>query len=68
MAFTSEDIATLERAIATGALKARMSNGEEVQYDSIEGMRKRLAMMRSDVAGSPAGAMLVMQPNMTRGL
>ena len=68
MAFTAEDIAALERAISTGAMRAKMSNGEEVQYRSLDEMRKILGMMRSDVAGSQSGGIRVTHPNMTRGL
>jgi hypothetical protein len=68
MAFSAEEIAALERAIATGALKVRNSNGEEVTYDSLEAMRRRLALMRADIAGQSVGQFLVTQPNMNRGL
>ncbi|NEX45192.1 phage head-tail joining protein [Pseudotabrizicola algicola] len=68
MAFTVDDIANLERAIATGALKARMSNGEEVTYRSLDEMRKTLVMMREDVLGTPSGGVRVTYPRMNRGL
>lgn len=68
MAWTSQDIAALEQAIGTGALKARMSNGEEITYRSLAEMRETLALMRANVAGTTTGQMYVMQPNMTRGL
>lgn len=68
MAFTVDDIANLERAIATGALKARMSNGEEVTYRSLDEMRKTLVMMRADVDVGAGGGLQVTYPRMNRGL
>lgn len=68
MAFTEQDVTALKRAIATGALKARLSNGEEVTYRSLAEMRSTLAMMQAEVQGTVPGALYVMQPNLTRGL
>lgn len=36
MAFTSADIATLDRAIASGTLKVRFDSGREVTYRSLD--------------------------------
>jgi hypothetical protein len=68
MAFTPEDVAALEKAIAGGVLKARMSNGEEVQFDSMGDLVRRLRFVESRLTPQGGGGFLVTQPNMDRGL
>lgn len=51
MAFTSDDVATIKAAIATGGLRVRYADGREVQYRSLAEMRETLRMMQDDVAG-----------------
>lgn len=52
MAFTTADVAALERAMATGANKVRFADGREVTYRSLDEMRRILAMAQADVAGT----------------
>lgn len=47
--FTSDDIAALKRAIATGALRVRYPDGREVMYRSLAEMRETLRMMQADI-------------------
>lgn len=54
MAFTTDDIATLKAAVATGALKVRYADGREVTYRSLDEMLKTLNMMNAEVGG-PSG-------------
>jgi hypothetical protein len=46
MAYTTDHVAALEQAIATGALTVRNANGEFVTYRSLAEMRSVLAEMR----------------------
>lgn len=70
MAWTQSDIDALKAAIATGARRARMSNGEEVEYRTLEEMRTALRLMEAEVnaAVSSPGLFTVMQPRVGRGL
>lgn len=68
MAFSQDDIAALERAIATGARRAKI-NGEEVEYRSLAEMRETLSMMRADLAGQVGtGGFVIGYANTGRGL
>lgn len=71
MAWTQSDVDALKAAIATGARRARMSNGEEVEYRSLDEMRTALRLMEAEVAGQTGAAaqgFAVTQPRMGRGL
>lgn len=46
MAYTQEQVAALETAIATGALTVRNANGEFVTYRSLAEMRSVLGEMK----------------------
>ena len=50
MAYSADDIAALERAIATGARKVRQGS-EEVEYRSLAEMQATLRAMRAQVGG-----------------
>lgn len=50
MAFTSEQLAALEAAIAEGALRVRY-DGKEVQYRSLSEMMQIRNMMRQQLLG-----------------
>jgi hypothetical protein len=52
MAFSSDDIATLQTAIATGALQVRYADGRQVTYRSLPEMLQTLQIMKGDVEGS----------------
>lgn len=68
MAYTQADIDTLEKAIATGALKVKRGE-EEVTYRSLEEMRQALSAMKARVRGSERGPILrQMTPHTNRGL
>ncbi|NBJ13212.1 phage head-tail joining protein [Microvirga arsenatis] len=51
MAFSQNDIDTLKRAIATGALKVRYADGRETTFRSLKEMRETLEMMETEVRG-----------------
>lgn len=48
MAYTSEQLATIEAAIASGTLRVEV-NGRMVQYQSIDGLIKLRDAMRSEL-------------------
>lgn len=52
MAFSSEDISTLEAAIATGALRVRYADGRQVDYRSLAEMLQTLKIVKREVNGS----------------
>jgi hypothetical protein len=54
MAFTSADLATIEAAIATGALRVRYADGREVTYQSADELLRVRAAIQSDVTASSA--------------
>ena len=59
MSFTLDQVADLERAIATGALTVRNANGETVTYRDLDQMRQTLAMMKADIAGVSSSSRVV---------
>jgi len=67
MAFTTEDRDALKAAIARGVRRARI-NGEEVEFDTLSGMRARLRMIEAEIAGTAEGTPSVSYPKTTRGL
>jgi hypothetical protein len=54
MAWTSEDLAAIESAIATGARRVRFQT-HEVEYQSLNDMLKVRALIRDEIAGQSGG-------------
>lgn len=54
MALTQDDIETLKKAIASGALKVRYADGREVTYRSLKEMKEILEMVEAEVSAKPA--------------
>lgn len=53
MSYTAEQIAALEEAIASGALEVKYKD-RWVRYQDLAEMRRTLAAMRDEVAGTPS--------------
>ena len=68
MAWTQAEIDRAKANYAKGALKLRLSNGEEVTFASGDDMLKRIRTMETEVAGSPSGRFAVAYARTTRGL
>lgn len=68
MAYTQVDIDRLRANIAKGVKKLRLSNGEEVEFDSYGEMRRRLADMEAELAGQSRAGFAVGYANTGRGL
>jgi hypothetical protein len=51
--WTSADVAMLERAIATGALRVRYADGRETLFRSLKEMLALLDLMKASIASSP---------------
>ncbi len=51
MAWSSTDVTTLEKAIATGARKVRFADGREVEYRSLAEMTATLDMIKETIGG-----------------
>lgn len=66
MAFTSEQIAALEAAIARGVLTVKQGD-EQVTYRSLDEMRDILRLMKRE-AGSDTRSISVFYPTAGRGL
>lgn len=49
MAFTSDDVTTLERAIASGVLSVQMADGRRVNYQSLAELRAARDAMRVEI-------------------
>lgn len=67
MSFTTDDIANLERAMATGALTVRNANGEMVTYRSLSEMQSVLALMKAEVSPSATGPVQFVVPTYSNG-
>lgn len=67
MAYTENDIAALESAIARGLTSARRGD-EEVRYRSLAEMQAILAQMKAEVRGAAAIPGRLVYPTVTRGL
>lgn len=52
MAFTAADLAIIDRAIASGVLSVRMSDGSQVTYQSTDGMLRARALIAGQVAAT----------------
>jgi len=55
MAFTSEQLTTLETAIAAGTLSIKL-NGREITYQSLDQMLRLRDIMAADVAKTAGGS------------
>lgn len=56
MAYTSADLAILERAVASGVMRVRYSDGKEVTYRSTDELLRAIAVVKAQIAqaaGSP---------------
>lgn len=62
MAFSATDLATVEAALASGALRVRYADGREVTYQSASDLLKVRAMIIGQVNASAATPV----PRMTR--
>lgn len=49
--YTAEDVATLKRAKASGAMKVRFSDGRETMFRSLKELDKILADIETELAG-----------------
>lgn len=54
MAFTSTDLATIEQAIATGALRVRFADGREVSYQSGADLLAARALIAAEISAASA--------------
>jgi hypothetical protein len=53
MAYTLADANTIKEAIASGAKRVKFSDGREVEYRTLEEMKKILEDILAEVAGKP---------------
>jgi len=67
LSFTSDQIAALKVAIATGALTVRNANGEAVTYRSLSEMKQVLAMMEAEVAPAASSPIRFINPTYSSG-
>lgn len=51
MAWSQSDVATLEKAIATGAKSVRFSDGRMVEYNSLKDLLTALDLVKASLAG-----------------
>ena len=68
MAYTSDDLVTLERAVASGVMRVRYSDGKEVTYRSTDELMRVIAAVKGQIAQA-AGAPRTMSAlaSFTRG-
>lgn len=52
MAFTAEDLAQVERAMASGAKIKRYENGREVEYHGLVALQRLRTQIQSELAQS----------------
>ena len=52
MAFTSADLATIDAAIATGALRVKFADGREVAYQTGADLLRARALIASEISAS----------------
>ena len=60
MAYSASDVAQLEAAIGTGAMRVRYADGREVTYRTLAEMREILRTMKAEVAGAAAPSRSIM--------
>jgi len=69
MAYTIDQLVSLEAAIASGALSVRQSDGTTVTYQSLADMRRLRQEMQSEIGVTPAKTRTaVINPTTGRGL
>lgn len=54
MAFTTQDLAAIDAAIASGELSIRSADGKTVTYRSMDELLKARAVMQADLAAASA--------------
>lgn len=54
MAFTATDLAAIETAIATGAMRVKFADGREVTYQTADELLRVRSAMMSDINASSA--------------
>lgn len=54
MAFSASDLATIEAAIATGALRVRFADGRQVDYQSGADLLKARALLLAEISAASA--------------
>ena len=52
MAYTSDDLAGLESALASGEHRVRFSDGREVEYRSVDDLKKAIGTVSASLATS----------------
>lgn len=50
MAYTTDDLSIIERAIASGQLRIRLSDGSEIQYQNTSDLMRVRALIESGLA------------------
>ena len=50
MAYTTDDLSIIERAIASGQLRVRLSDGSELQYQSTSDLMRVRALIANNLA------------------
>lgn len=55
MAYTAADLETLERAVATGVMRVRYSDGKEVTYRTTDELLRAIGVVKGEIARA-AGA------------
>ncbi len=50
MSYTAEDLATLERAVASGVMRVRYSDGKEVTYRSTDELLRAIGVVKGQLA------------------
>ena len=68
MAYTQTDIDRLRSNIAKGVKRLKLGNGEEIEFDSYDQMRRRLSDMEAEVSGQSKSGFSVGYALTTRGL
>jgi hypothetical protein len=68
MSYTTDDLAALERALASGVMRVRYSDGKEVTYRSTDELLRAIAVVKGQMAQA-AGAPRTMSAlaSFTRG-
>ena len=64
MSYTQAEFDNLQDAIAKGAKRVRMSNGNEIEYHSVSDMLRLLEEMRQDLGiADPTSGRITINPN-----
>jgi len=62
MAFTQQDLAAVQQAIATGELTVRTANGQSVTYRSIAELKEARNLIEADMAAQSAARQSRVRP------